>query len=128
VLVPIINALSATLQWLSPIITPLVDVFLGLKAATIAWAVAQQAGAAILVGYNAAVAAATFVAGAWAAVQEEGLVAFVAARAAMVAGTAVTYAMTAAQWLLNVAMDANPIGLVVLAIMALVGIAALVIT
>lgn len=128
VVVPIINALSATLQWLSPIITPLVDVFLGLKAATIAWAVAQQAGAAILVGYNAAVAAATFVAGAWAAVQEEGLVAFVAARAAMVAGTAVTYAMTAAQWLLNVAMDANPIGLVVLAIMALVGIAALVIT
>lgn len=46
--------------------------------------------------------------------------AFVASKVAMVAGTVATGFMTAAQWLLNVALDANPIGLVVLAIAALV--------
>lgn len=45
----------------------------------------------------------------------------VAHRVAMIAGSAASAAMTGAQWLLNAAMDANPIGLVVIAIAALVG-------
>lgn len=46
----------------------------------------------------------------------------------LVATTATTGGMTAAQWLLNVAMDANPVGLVVLGLAALIGITILVIT
>jgi hypothetical protein len=44
----------------------------------------------------------------------------VAARVALIAGTVATAAQTAAQWALNVAMTANPIGLVIVAIVALV--------
>jgi F0F1-type ATP synthase assembly protein I len=44
----------------------------------------------------------------------------VAARVATVAGTVATAAATAGQWLLNVALSANPIGLVILAIAGLV--------
>lgn len=46
--------------------------------------------------------------------------AWVAQKGAMVAGKVATGAYTAAQWLLNAAMDANPIGLIVVAIGALV--------
>ena len=42
-------------------------------------------------------------------------------RATMLAGTFATYAAAAAQWVLNTAMNANPIGLVILAVAALVG-------
>lgn len=45
---------------------------------------------------------------------------WVAQKGAMVAGKVATGAYTAAQWLLNAAMDANPIGLIVVAIGALV--------
>lgn len=45
----------------------------------------------------------------------------VASKVALVASTVATAAATAAQWLLNVAMSANPIGLIILAITALVG-------
>lgn len=46
--------------------------------------------------------------------------AWVAARVAMVASTVATGVMTAAQWALNAALNANPIGLVILAVAALV--------
>lgn len=46
----------------------------------------------------------------------------VASKAAMVAGAAATGVMTAAQWLLNVALSANPIGLIIIAIAALVAV------
>ncbi len=45
-----------------------------------------------------------------------------AQKVAMVAGTVATGAMTAAQWLLNAALTANPVGLVVLAVAGLVAI------
>lgn len=48
------------------------------------------------------------------------MAAMVLHKAAMVASAAVSGVMTAAQWALNAAMSANPIGLVVLAIVALV--------
>lgn len=47
-------------------------------------------------------------------------VAYAAFRAVMVAGTVAMSAMTAAQWALNAAMAANPVGLIVIAIVALV--------
>ncbi|SEE19553.1 tape measure domain-containing protein [Arthrobacter alpinus] len=47
--------------------------------------------------------------------------AWVAQRAAMVAGAVATKAVTAAQWLMNAAMSANPIGLVIAGIALLVG-------
>lgn len=47
-------------------------------------------------------------------------VAMVAQKVALVATTVATKAAAAGQWLLNVAMDANPIGLIIIAIVALV--------
>ena len=44
---------------------------------------------------------------------------WIAHKAAMAASTVATQAATAAQWALNVAMDANPIGLVIVALVAL---------
>lgn len=41
-------------------------------------------------------------------------------KAAMIAGTVATYATAAAQWALNAAMSANPIALVIIAIVALI--------
>jgi TP901 family phage tail tape measure protein len=49
-------------------------------------------------------------------------VAWTAEKIALVASTVAEGAATAAQWLLNIAMDANPIGLIILAITALVGV------
>lgn len=45
----------------------------------------------------------------------------VASKVAMAATTSATYVATAAQWLWNAAMTANPIGLIIVAIAALVG-------
>ncbi|MBB4747744.1 hypothetical protein [Actinoplanes lobatus] len=47
-----------------------------------------------------------------------GTAALVAQRAALVATTIATRAATAGQWLLNIAMSANPLGLIVIAIVA----------
>ena len=51
----------------------------------------------------------------------------VASTVAMTATTVATGVWTAAQWLLNAALDANPIGLVVLAILALIAVVILII-
>lgn len=51
----------------------------------------------------------------------------VANTAATIAVTAATSAWTAAQWLLNIAMNANPIGLIIIAIVALIAIVILII-
>lgn len=58
----------------------------------------------------------------WAAVQTAASVATKAAGVATTIWSGVTKAAAAAQWLLNVALSANPIGLVVLAIAALIAI------
>lgn len=50
-----------------------------------------------------------------------GVAAFKAIRMAMAAWSAITQALTAAQWLLNVALNANPIGLIIAGISVLVG-------
>lgn len=120
ILVPVINALAATLQWLSPIITPLVYAFLAWQAAMLIWNGAMWLGNAAMAAWSATTAIASTAAGIWATVQEEGLFAMIASRTAMVASTVATWAMSAAQWALNAAMDANPIGLIILLIAALV--------
>ena len=52
--------------------------------------------------------------------QKKGLVAMIASKVAMVASTLWTGIVTAAQWLWNIAMMANPIGLIILAVVLLV--------
>ena len=64
-LVPVVQALAELLSWLTPVIVPLVQLFLAVRTAMMLWA--------------------------------------------------------AAQWALNIAMAANPIGLIILAVAALVG-------
>lgn len=49
-------------------------------------------------------------------------VAWLAVRASMIAGAVATGIVTAAQWALNVALTANPIGLIIVAIIALVAV------
>lgn len=104
-----------------------------------AWAVnaAKGFGSAIasIVSYGAttvatgakSVASATSVGVAWVASNARSLASFVAMTAGMVANKAITLALsgaakvyTAAQWLMNAAMEANPIGLVIAALTALV--------
>ncbi len=46
----------------------------------------------------------------------------IAARTAMIAGAAATGVVTAAQWLWNIAVSANPIGLIILAVIAFIAI------
>jgi len=48
--------------------------------------------------------------------------AFLASKVAMLAGAVASNIMTAAQWALNTAMSANPMGLIIIGVMALVGV------
>lgn len=66
----------------------------------------QLAKSVLLTGYNALKSAAMWV----------------AEKAALIASTVAEYAAAAAQWALNIAMDANPIGILILAIGALVAV------
>lgn len=94
------------------------------------WAAAQARAAAATVAAGAQMVAAAASAGlAWAVAQAKAGAATVATTAKIVAQRAVqltiaaaTKAWAAAQWLLNIAMTANPIGLVILAIVALIAI------
>lgn len=100
---------------------------------SVAWArntaalIANKAQAVALFAVMAAKGVATFVrmlptivaqTAAWVA----NTAAQVAARVATIAAAAAQGILTAAQWLLNIAMDANPIGLIILAIVALIAI------
>lgn len=80
----------------------------------------QQAMKAVEM-YAPVVAAAAIAAQALSAASLRAGAAAIYARVATVASTVATGAATAAQWLLNVALSANPIGLVVIAIAGLVG-------
>lgn len=86
--------------------------WLAMQAAAIGSFVATAASSTLQAGISAA---------AWVASNVRTAASFVLTRGAMAATTIATGAMTAAQWLLNVALNANPIGLVVMALAALVG-------
>lgn len=86
-----------------------------------AWLIARAQLVAVWAGMAGRAVASSIRAGlAWAASAARAAAAWLAPRAAMIAATVATHAMTAAQWLLNAALNANPIGLVVVAITALV--------
>ena len=101
-------------------------------AGWVAAGAAAVANGAIMVGQwiaagATATAQAAIAAGAWVAASARTVgalalqgAAFVAQRAVMVAGAAATAAATAAQWAFNLALSANPIGLVIAAVAALV--------
>lgn len=59
---------------------------------------------------------------------ESNVVKTIASKAATLAASAATKAYAAAQWLLNAAMDANPVGLIVIAIVALIAVVVLIAT
>ncbi|WP_156042392.1 phage tail tape measure protein [Rhodococcus sp. UNC363MFTsu5.1] len=85
------------------------------------WAATQAKAAGSFVATSAsATVEAVKSSAAWVASNTRTAVSFVATKGAMAATTIATGAMTAAQWLLNAALNANPIGLIIVAITALV--------
>lgn len=108
--------LSANMSWLGPVAGAVVAVAIGYKA----YAAAAKAVVAVQTVMKAQIiaTAAAWVASTAALVANR--VAMIASAAASLAVRAATAAWVAVQWLLNAALAANPIGIVVLAIAALV--------
>ena len=125
-LVLIIPLLAEMVVWAIELVTPILeskDAVLGIAIAFGAWKVAMAglaAGRAVLAGYQAVmlgVAAATYgAAGANVVAGTSAKVYTALTKAQMVASRAAA----AGQWLLNAAMTANPIGLIIAGIAALV--------
>lgn len=113
------GAISTGLFWARVLALYIAAVLRDTALAVAAWA---RAGAAAALA--AARAAAAWVASSARTVAALALqgAAFLAQRAIMIAGAATTAVMTAAQWALNAAMSANPIGIVIVAVAALVAI------
>ncbi|WP_320069750.1 hypothetical protein [Micromonospora sp. RTGN7] len=112
---------------------------LPLKAAEVAatWGMrgAIRAQTTALVANTAATRATAVASGASAvataagdAATKRSLVSMAAQRISMVATRAATLTWAAAQWVLNIAMTANPVGLIILAVIALIGIIVLIAT
>ena len=102
------------------VIGPLV-VGLGTLAGVV-WAVntAQKAGAATTAAWTTVKGLFITSTNVETGAQSKGIVVAVASKAAMLAGAAATGVATGAQWLLNAALTANPIGLVIVAVAGLV--------
>lgn len=80
------------------------------------WSSALGAATPILLGVSGAVDLLTLATNALTASWIKNTAGAIAAKVAQVAGAVATGVMTAAQWLLNVALTANPIGLIIVAI------------
>jgi hypothetical protein len=88
--------------------------------AAIGWIGARVTLAAIWISMQVQAAASAIAAGAaWAVSAAQAAIAWVAPRIAMMLATGATYAMAAAQWILNAALTANPIGIVIALLVAL---------
>jgi phage-related protein len=116
----VIAAIAPSLATIVSHLGPLAPLILGVTLA------AKGIGAAMLV-WNTAMAAASIAQGVFAAATGAGTaalgtntIALAAHRVASLAGSAATGLVTGATWLLNAALDANPIGIVVLALAGLV--------
>ncbi|MDA2891263.1 hypothetical protein PDG61_10115 [Mycolicibacterium sp. BiH015] len=116
----IVAAIAPPIATLVSHLGPLAPVILGVTLA------AKGIGAAMFV-WQTAMAAASIAQGVFAAATGASSVslgtntiALAAHRVALIAGSAATTAITGAQWLLNAALNANPIGLIVLALAGLV--------
>ena len=115
-LVPLLRAV----EFLAPVLGPMVVLFGAWRIATIlattamaAWRFATMLATAVSVAYQLAMGVNLALTNTQAAAQAR----FTVIR---YAGVVATYAITAAQWLWNAAMSANPIGIVVLLIAGLV--------
>jgi len=111
---------TPVLQGLAIVLGVITAAMVAQALATAAWSAAQAAAAIVTGLFATTVNAET-------GATERGVIARVAHNAAVVASTVVhgiavaaTAAWTAAQWLLNAALNANPIGLVVIAIALLI--------
>ncbi|MBN1172126.1 MAG: phage tail tape measure protein, partial [Micromonosporaceae bacterium] len=85
------------------------------KVSTAAWTAATKGAVAAKAAFTAATNAGIIT-------QARSAAAMVASKAAMLASAVATNVAAAAQWLLNVAMSANPLGLIIIAVIALVGV------
>ena len=113
ILKSMVDFVTRNIETLAVILASVIGLFAAMKVIVIATKVAMFA-------YNIAVGISAARTGAMAIAMKVNTV-------AIAAYTVASKAMTAAQWLLNIAMDANPIGLVIIAIAALIGLIALVI-
>ncbi|WP_181276010.1 phage tail tape measure protein [Brevibacterium oceani] len=130
VLQPILNVLKQFAPVIAPIIVGLGGFALavaGVNATTKAWTATTTAAKAVMSVFTGTTAANTAATTVNNGAQNAGLLtrvrataAIVAQKVAMIATSAATKAAAAAQWLLNAAMTANPIGLIIAAIAALV--------
>ena len=109
----VIRLVAQTALFLTKTFIALGTVYIAVKAATIA--------------YNTVLAIQGAITGSVAISVNSSRIAMAAYKIALVAVQGVTKLWTAAQWALNVALNANPIGLIIIAIAALVGIVVLVI-
>jgi TP901 family phage tail tape measure protein len=112
--------LADNMGWILDIAVPLLGILIGVKAAIWGIALVSKAAAAWTFAYEIAAGIATITNGTYATsllATEGGLYAL-----AIASGVA-----EAAQWALNVAMTANPIGLIIAAIVAIIAVIAVVI-
>lgn len=131
--------------WIGPVVaglTGLATVLVAIATAMKAWAIAQAALNAVQAAWAVITTLNTSLLGTWIGVQWIDASAWIARTAATIANTAATVASTVAtyairaavvawtavQWLLNAALVANPIGIVIVAILALIGIIVLIAT
>jgi phage-related protein len=123
IVTPLVAALAGMVRWLTAnraAVMPVIGVVAALAAGILALNVALAAGravAGIYAAVQATIAAVSYgTAGATYALTG----ATIAQRVAQIAAIVVMKAITAAQWLWNAAMSANPIGIIILAVAALV--------
>lgn len=105
------------IRWVTEHIETIVSVGTKVLLFFAAWKAALIVGRMVMIGYNV-------VYGISNALQQKSLFFTEGNTVAKYADLAVTKLMTAAQWAWNVAMDANPIGLIIIAIAALIAIIA----
>lgn len=116
-----VQAAANVAQALSPVLsTAQVIANLRLAASQRALTAQLRAQRVATMGQAAAQTASTTATNAGAMAAGRGIVAMAAQRVAMIATRAATIAWTAVQWLLNIALSANPIGLIIIAIAALI--------
>jgi len=125
-LAPIIEQNSGLILTIGAVVGALSIAIIGLKFALIAtntvMTITTVIGAALKIGYltlAAATGSATAAQTLAELTYQKSIVAMVAYKVAMAAQTVATTVATAAQWLFNAALTANPIGLVIVAIAAL---------
>ena len=121
--VPLIQKITTFIKknkWVIKVLVGVVGGFFLLKAALIGAKIATTA-------YSIAMGISAARTGAMSIAMKGNVIAQGAFKAAMFAGVIATKVMTAAQWLLNVALNANPIGLIIIGIVALIAVVALII-